>query len=73
MAADTVFQSTGELYSMEQESLQMIADVLCIATSGPGDVSGLASAISRGRVAADSIVAIMAKTEGTVKLFRHYF
>ena len=42
----------------------MSVDVIRIATSGPGDVSGLMQLIDTGRIAASSILAVLGKTEG---------
>ena len=39
-------------------------DVICIATRGPGDISGLAALIDSGKIDPADIVAIMGKTEG---------
>ena len=42
----------------------MSVDVVRVATSGPGDVSGLMQLIDSGRIAASSILAVLGKTEG---------
>jgi len=39
-------------------------DVFCVATRGPGDISGMIDLIERGALDAHSIVAIFGKTEG---------
>ncbi len=40
------------------------AKVHRIATTGPDDVSGIASAIASGAISPDGIIAILGKTEG---------
>lgn len=54
----------------QSDSAPRAAKVLRISTAGPDDVQGLAHAISAGLVRADSIVAVMAKTEGDAASFR---
>ncbi len=43
---------------------RLSVDVICIPTTGPGDVSGLLALLESGRIEAQSIVAILGKTEG---------
>ena len=49
--------------SLKGESHMQRAEVFRVPMSGPGDVSGLAELIDSGRLRAEEILAIVAKTD----------